>query len=182
MSSSHTASTKAPSSDWGSTIDYIIKIGLYISGIVVLYLAYLIFSMKSVASDYVEPFFSGVPTKLPDHPYYATQKVVPEGKNGLLHKWMKSPIEPKGLIPESKLRVYLGESIPNGVPPIADPLDPRDPSLNVTGNLGGPKSAVLFKFNHSSPNCCLSSPYSSTGGCVCVTPDQKLLLANGGLL
>ena len=37
---------------------------------------------------------------------------------------------------------------------------------------GSPKSAAMFKFNKSSPECC-PSPYSTSSGCVCLTDKQK---------
>ena len=43
---------------------------------------------------------------------------------------------------------------------------------SVDGCEKSPKSAAMFKFNKSSPECC-PSPYSTSSGCVCLTPEQK---------
>ena len=43
---------------------------------------------------------------------------------------------------------------------------------SVDGCAGAPKSAAMFKFNRSSPECCPST-YSTSSGCVCLTDKQK---------
>ena len=43
---------------------------------------------------------------------------------------------------------------------------------SVDGTEGAPKSASIFKFNKSSPECCPST-YSTSSGCVCMTKEQK---------
>lgn len=43
---------------------------------------------------------------------------------------------------------------------------------SVDGCKDSVKSASIFKFNKSSPECC-PGPYSTSSGCVCLTPKQK---------
>ena len=40
----------------------------------------------------------------------------------------------------------------------------------------------MFAYNKVSPHCCsYNGEYSSSGGCVCITPEQKQYLAQKGL-
>lgn len=51
---------------------------------------------------------------------------------------------------------------------------------SVDGCKASPKSAAIFKFNKSSPECC-PSPYSTSSGCICLTKEQKhYISANRG--
>ena len=51
---------------------------------------------------------------------------------------------------------------------------------SVDGTDSAPKSAAMFKFNKSAPECC-PSPYSTSSGCVCLTDKQKdYISANRG--
>ena len=43
---------------------------------------------------------------------------------------------------------------------------------SVDGCATSPKSAAMFKFNRSSPECCPST-YSTSSGCLCLTDKQK---------
>ena len=70
----------------------------------------------------------------------------------------------------------------SGAPP-AHEIRPagEDPyqSLPVDGKPGSPKSMFIYSRNAMSPDCC-PSQYSSDMGCVCVTPEQRDLLAQRG--
>lgn len=50
---------------------------------------------------------------------------------------------------------------------------------SIDGTPEAPKSAAMFKFNKSLPECCPST-YSRSTGCVCETPEQtKYLMSRG---
>ena len=48
---------------------------------------------------------------------------------------------------------------------------------SVDGTADAPKSASIFKFNKSSPECCPST-YSTSSGCVCMTKEQKAYIGS----
>lgn len=50
------------------------------------------------------------------------------------------------------------------------------PSVNC--NNKGPRSMFMFSHNKYSPKCCGDSPYSTSGGCVCLTKEQKQCLSH----
>jgi hypothetical protein len=68
----------------------------------------------------------------------------------------------------------------NGVPPEdlkPTQIDMTDPSTqSVDGTPDGPKSMFMFAYNKCDVSCCDKSPYSCTGGCVCLTDDQKKMI------
>lgn len=76
---------------------------------------------------------------------------------------------------------------PQGTPlPIADQAKPmllqNNEAANVDGTEGAPKALSMFAYNYSSPECCYGNNggYSTSGGCVCVTPQQRKWLASVG--
>lgn len=78
------------------------------------------------------------------------------------------------LIHPSKLVVIQGSSSNFSLKPSVFDEDPSKPS--VDGTLNGPKSMFAFAFNKVSPECCgtdNSIGYSTSGGCVCISPEQK---------
>ena len=77
------------------------------------------------------------------------------------------------------INVYQGFSIPPKYTPTkADFSDPSAPS--VDGTADGPRSMFMFSLNKSSPECCRDSPYSTSGGCVCLSDNQYKLLSTRG--
>ena len=52
------------------------------------------------------------------------------------------------------------------------------PSVNCNSN-DPRKSMFMFSYNKCHPNCC-PSPYSCSGGCVCLSNEQKKCLSNRG--
>jgi len=77
------------------------------------------------------------------------------------------------LIPNDKLTVFQGAQMPPKEPQKAIAWDQNDPSINsVDGRDGSPKSMFMFSYNECKPECCDYSPYSCSGGCVCMTKDQ----------
>ena len=52
----------------------------------------------------------------------------------------------------------------------------------VNGSKNAPKSLNVFAYNKVSPKCCYgpNGGYSSSGGCVCVTPEQEKWFASVG--
>jgi hypothetical protein len=53
---------------------------------------------------------------------------------------------------------------------------------SVNGLKNAPKSLNVFAFNKFSPKCCYgpNGGYSSSGGCVCITPEQEKWFASAG--
>lgn len=51
----------------------------------------------------------------------------------------------------------------------------NDDAAPVDGNPKSPRSAAVFTYNRSSPECCfgVNGGYSTSSGCVCVTPEQE---------
>jgi len=79
--------------------------------------------------------------------------------------------------------LYTNQGTPNPIASQAEPQilnNPEGPSVNGTEN--GKKSMSMFAFNHSDPKCCygMNGGYSTSGGCVCVTPQQQKFLAQVG--
>lgn len=80
------------------------------------------------------------------------------------------------LIDPSKLYVIQGLSSNHDIPnkPLQFEEDPSKPS--VDGSPNGPKSLFVFSYNKASPECCntdYSAGYSTSKGCVCLSPQQK---------
>ena len=76
--------------------------------------------------------------------------------------------------------VYQGVGIPlKYKPPKEETMYDIDmPSVN--GLKDGPKSMFMFAYNKCSPECCKDSPYSCSGGCVCLTDNQYNYLDTRG--
>lgn len=77
--------------------------------------------------------------------------------------------------------IYTNQGTPN--PLNAEPQllnNPEGPSVNGLAN--GEKAMSMFAFNHSDPKCCYgpNGGYSTSSGCVCVTPEQQKFLAQVG--
>ena len=53
---------------------------------------------------------------------------------------------------------------------------------NVDGTSNSPQALSVFAFNKSSPECCYgpNGGYSTSSGCVCITPAQEKWFANVG--
>lgn len=71
--------------------------------------------------------------------------------------------------------VYQGMSIPLKYKPSKkdeDELLHDDTKPTVDGTKDGPRSMYMFAYNKCSPECCIDSPYSCSGGCVCMTDNQ----------
>lgn len=82
------------------------------------------------------------------------------------------------LLPSDKVVYIQGNGIPDA-PLTAAKLDQDDPNAqSVDGTANGPKSMFMFAYNSCSPSCCDESSYSCNGGCVCLTPEQKMFLKN----
>jgi|LauGreDrversion4_2_1035121.scaffolds.fasta_scaffold1697721_1 hypothetical protein len=84
-----------------------------------------------------------------------------------------------------KLRTDGTFNSPQGTPL---PLKGRDQLLNnpegppVNGLEGAPRALSVFAFNHSSPLCCYgpNGGFSTSSGCVCVTPEQQRWFSSVG--
>jgi len=74
---------------------------------------------------------------------------------------------------------------PQGTP---FPLHPSKVVVNneygptVNGDINNNKNSLfMFSYNKVSPSCCsYNGEYSTSGGCVCITPEQKQFLAHKG--
>ena len=77
------------------------------------------------------------------------------------------------LLPPDKIQIIQGNAVPikNPQQVIFDQDDPA--AQSVDGTKDGPKSIFTFAYNKCSPECCVGSPYSCNGGCVCLTAEQK---------
>lgn len=52
---------------------------------------------------------------------------------------------------------------------------------NVDGKNKKFKSLNMFSFNESRSDCCGQSPYFTSSGCVCITPEQKKFIGKNGI-
>lgn len=67
--------------------------------------------------------------------------------------------------------IYQGLSVPLKYKP--SKIDMTDKTLpSVDGKENSPNSMFMFAYNRCSPECCKDSPYSCSGGCVCMSNDQ----------
>ena len=77
------------------------------------------------------------------------------------------------LLPIDKIVTYQGVQMPDTASVPTMNIDQNDPSTtSVDGKQGSAKSMFMFSYNKCDPACCDYSPYSCSGGCVCMTPDQ----------
>lgn len=84
----------------------------------------------------------------------------------------QSTMQTATLLPENQVFVFQGTQMPDE-PSAAIKFDQGDPSMNtVDGTQGSSKSMFMFTYNQCKPECCDYSPYSCSGGCVCMTPKQ----------
>jgi hypothetical protein len=84
------------------------------------------------------------------------------------------PKEAYGLIGAKDLLVVQGNQASAEMKPMQ--LDCSVDGPSVDGSVDGPKSMFMFTFNKASPECCgtdNASGYSTSGGCICVTEQQK---------
>lgn len=85
------------------------------------------------------------------------------------------------LLPGDKIQVFQGSQMPDKLPTTPIQFDQKDPSApSVDGTLAGPKSLYMMTYNAVSPECCNYSPYSTEGGCVCITKDQMKFVGSRG--
>lgn len=84
------------------------------------------------------------------------------------------------LLPADKIAIIQGNAVPNKNPGSIT-FDQNDPSTqSVDGTKNTPKSMFVFAYNKCDVKCCGDSPYSCSGGCVCLTDEQKKFLSNRG--
>ena len=84
------------------------------------------------------------------------------------------------LLSLDKMVVVQGNGIPDKkIESISfDQGDPAAQSVDGTGN--APKSMFPFAYNKCDINCCGDSPFTCSGGCVCLTKEQKRFLSSRG--
>jgi hypothetical protein len=84
------------------------------------------------------------------------------------------------LLPVDKIAIIQGNAVPDKNPGKIT-FDQNDPSTQpVDGTKNTPKSMFVFAYNKCDAKCCGDSPYSCSGGCVCLTDEQKKFLSNRG--
>lgn len=82
------------------------------------------------------------------------------------------------LIPGEKLAIYQGNTLPD-TPFSPVKFDDHESLPTVDGKKGSSKSMFMMAFNKCDPSCCPST-YSCSGGCVCMTKDQKDFIGTRG--
>jgi len=76
--------------------------------------------------------------------------------------------------------LYQGHSLPvqsatTGYHPMYE-----DKLPSVDGTPGGKRSMYMFTYNECKPECCKSSSYSCSHGCVCLTKEQEHMVSSRG--
>jgi hypothetical protein len=108
-------------------------------------------------------------------PLYSSMTVyqIVESERESFDEKQRSLAKQNELLPLDKIAIIQGNAIPEINPQkiIFDQCDPAAQSVDGTEN--GPKSLFAFAYNKCSPDCCMGSPYSCNGGCVCLTEEQK---------
>ena len=100
------------------------------------------------------------------------------GSNPSLFYEKFSPSDKNTLIPSDKLAVYQGNSLPDtGFAPVNFDDDHSLPT--VDGKEGSDKSMFMMSFNKCDPSCCPLT-YCCSGGCVCMTDEQKHFIGTRG--
>lgn len=85
------------------------------------------------------------------------------------------------LLPPDRIAVAQGIAVAPTASLTPMRLDPSDPTIpSVDGTEGAPKSSFMFAYNRCSLDCCADSPYSCSGGCVCMTKSQRRYIASRG--
>jgi hypothetical protein len=113
--------------------------------------------------------------------FTANKTIYPfESKNTL------PPSTPKKKVNKDKLFCY---QFPNDTKCKGDSSKKKnniiDGSVNfpkVDGVSNNFKSLNMFAFNEKKPSCCGQSPYFGSGGCYCITNNQKKYLNNNGVV
>lgn len=101
------------------------------------------------------------------------------GAAGSKVKEMFSGVKEEQLLDPNSLEIYQGIPIPDKYNPTPmDVSDPNNPA--VDGTMSGPHAMYMFAYNRCSPECCKDSPYSCSGGCVCMTSPQYSYLDKRG--
>jgi hypothetical protein len=76
--------------------------------------------------------------------------------------------------------IYSPQGTPLPLRPSKMLLSNSDDIPTVEGGRTGPRSLAVFAYNKARPECCSSGNggYSTSGGCVCITPKQEKWFAN----
>jgi hypothetical protein len=79
-----------------------------------------------------------------------------------------------------KIVVLQGSQAPDSFPASIN-WDNHQSMPTVDGTDGTPRSMFMFAYNQCSPSCCnKGSPYTCSGGCVCMTDQQKNFVGTRG--
>lgn len=82
-------------------------------------------------------------------------------------------VDENKLLPADQLVVVQGNGVPDSKPTqiIFDQNDPA--AQNVDGTPSAPKQIFPFAYNKCDIKCCDDSNWGCSGGCVCLTNEQK---------
>lgn len=105
----------------------------------------------------------------------------------ILDEWTKLiPYWNKGYNAENyeiiKGDIYTAQGTPLPLKPSKMILENTLDIPTVEGGKTGPRSLAVFAYNKSKPECCGigNGGYSTSGGCVCITPKQDKWFGNVG--
>jgi len=78
--------------------------------------------------------------------------------------------------------IYSPQGTPLPLRPSKMLLENTDDIPTVEGGKYGPRSLAVFAYNRAKPECCAvgNGGYSTSGGCICVTPEQNKWFGNVG--
>lgn len=114
---------------------------------------------------------------------YVTPSVVPvaEKTRQLFTQRSRELFENNQLIPMDKIKFVQGNGVPDKDPGVIM-FDQNDPAAqSVDGTDKAPKALFPFAFNKCDVKCCGDSAgLSCSGGCVCLTDEQKRFFSNRG--
>ena len=84
------------------------------------------------------------------------------------------------LLSPENIVVLQGSQVPDSMPATIN-WDTHASLPTVDGTNNAPRSLFMFAYNQCSPSCCnKGSPYSCSGGCVCMTDNQKNMIGTRG--
>ena len=76
--------------------------------------------------------------------------------------------------------IYTTQGTPLPLKPSKMLLKHNNDIPTVDGTKSAPRSLAVFAYNKAKPECCAfgNGGYSTSGGCVCITPEQEKWFAN----
>lgn len=99
------------------------------------------------------------------------------GVSTWVHTIAREPFQ-AAIVDPAKVVVYQGNGVPDQ-PVVPTKFDQHQSFPTVDGTDGTPRSMFMMAFNKCDPSCCPST-YSCSGGCVCMTNEQKNFVGTRG--